>query len=98
MVNGQKIEDIQLPEAEGDVCPLSLFRRLILFKGFGSRGIWHQVRAKVTNLNIYSSQLAVIGIYEEENFWGNLREAGRRLPVLVKQLMEIDWGCHLDRH
>ena len=57
VVNGQKIEDIQLPEAEGDVCPLSLFRRLILFKGFGSRGIWHQVRAKVTNLNIYSSQL-----------------------------------------
>ena len=57
VVNGQKIEDIQLPEAEGYVCPLSLFRRLILFKGFGSRGIWHQVRAKVTNLNIYSSQL-----------------------------------------
>ena len=55
VVNGQKIVDAQLSKPEGAFCPESLFEKVVLFKGFGSPGVWHQVKGRVANLNIYSS-------------------------------------------
>ena len=54
MVNGVKIVDKQFLGHKGTVCPETLVGMLTLQKGFVAKGYWIQVKAKVTNVNIFS--------------------------------------------